>query len=511
MRVGGDELDIVTAQEMYEWDRVAIEEAGVEGTMLMESAGRAVAEDMSRHIDRHDRVVVLIGSGNNGGDGFVIAKTLLNRGYDIETWQVVADEKITGDAAAHKGIFLASGFELQTFSQLDDLTVPLERADVIIDAMLGIGVSGGLRTPILEIVELANKQEAKRLSVDIPSGVPAGETTAEFAAFRADYTTIVAAPKVSAFLQQTRPFYGDWEVVEIGLPVAKLPSPGRMVWGKEDVRRTLPQREADAHKGSHGKGLMVGGSVLMPGSIAMSAKASLRSGAGLVAIATVEKAIASIAPYVQEATFVGLNDEGGFASGQMPDSLASYDGIAVGMGLGRKQETQALLRQILVSSESPLLIDADGLYLLKDIVEILKKRDSPTVLTPHPGEFAHLLGVSIADVLHHPFSFSREFASTYGVYLVLKGPDTIITAPDGEQRVDSSGNAGLAKGGSGDVLSGVLLTEMMQTESLLDAISNGCVLHGSTAEQLTKHDHTMTDLLATDVIEGLTQTFRAFS
>ncbi|KHE66901.1 NAD(P)H-hydrate epimerase, partial [Halobacillus sp. BBL2006] len=372
-------MDIVTAQEMYEWDRTAMEVAGIEGKMLMESAGRAVADDMVRHICKQDKVVVLIGSGNNGGDGFVIARTLLNRGYDVETWQVVSEEKISGDAKAHKEIFLNSGFSLHEYSSLGKLMPSLRQADVVIDAMLGIGVKGRLRNPIAEIVEAANDQSAFRMAVDLPSGVPADEGIVDFDAFHADYTTIIAAPKLSAFLQHTKPYYGNYHVVEIGLPARKLPPVKRGLWRKEDVRRTLPVRGNSSHKGSHGKGVMVGGSFLMPGSIAMAARAALRSGTGLLTIATVERAIPSISPYLQEATFAAMEEEDGVLTGQAVDSLSGYDGVAVGMGMGRREGTKQLLEAIVQEVEAPLLIDADGLYHLKECLNEVKQRRAPTV------------------------------------------------------------------------------------------------------------------------------------
>ncbi|MEC3882451.1 NAD(P)H-hydrate dehydratase [Halobacillus sp. HZG1] len=498
-------MDIVTAQEMYERDRVAMEAAGLDGKMLMENAGRAVTYDLLRHIQKEHAIVVLMGAGNNGGDGFVIARTLLNLGYDVEAWQVVPDAKITGDAEAHKRIFQASGHPYRLLKSSEDLNTSLCRADVCIDAMLGIGVKGRLREPYADIVRLCNEKSILRLAVDLPSGVPADEGVEVFEAFQAHYTSIIEAPKQSAFLQHTQPYYGEWSVVEIGLPLKQLPDLRRKLWSRADVKRTLPEREAHSHKGSHGKGLIIGGSRLMPGSVAMTAKAALRSGSGLIAVSTDAEAVPAISPYVQEATFVEGED-----GGRVPD-LEGYDGIAVGMGLGRGSMQSTVVERVVREQDTPLLVDADGLYLLKDFLGELKKREVPTVLTPHPGEFAHLTDLSIQEILRAPFSYSKEFAEKHGVYLVLKGPSTIITGPDGEQRVDVSGNAGLAKGGSGDVLSGILLSMMMQAEQVLDALSNGCFLHGATADLLVQDGHSKVDLLASDVIEGLSRTFRTFS
>ena len=504
-------MDIVTAQEMYEWDQVAIESAGIEGKILMESAGRAAADVIERRIPEHHKVVVLIGAGNNGGDGFVIARTLLNRGYEVEAWQVAADEKISGDAKVHKEIFLASGYSLFQLNDWDTLTQSLEKADVIVDAMLGIGAKGPLRSPFNEIVELVNKQNSCRIAVDLPTGVPADEGIEEFDGVRADLTVVIAALKVSAVLQHTRPFYGEIEMVEIGLPVRKLRHPERLVWQRHDVKRSLPERMTNSHKGSHGKGLMVGGSDLMPGSIAMSAKAALRSGAGLLTVATAKEVIPSVSSYVQEATFLAMNETAGKITGHTEGDLHGFDAAAVGMGLGRHTEAQELIEELLELIEAPLLIDADGLFHLKELLDKVDQRPYPTILTPHPGEFARLLGEPIKTIMQSPFAYCRSFARKHRVYLVLKGPATIITSPEGKQRVDLTGNAGLAKGGTGDVLSGILLAMVLQSESILDGISNGCFIHGTTAELLTDEQRAMRDLLATDVVEGLSQTFRTFS
>ncbi|UOQ44352.1 NAD(P)H-hydrate dehydratase [Halobacillus salinarum] len=504
-------MEIVTAQEMYDWDQLAIQSAGIEGKVLMESAGREAARAVEGKVERHDRILVLIGAGNNGGDGFVLARTLLNRGYHVQAWQVVPDEKISGDALLHKEIYSASNYPLLKLEDWEEFTAAMQSADVLVDAMLGIGANGPLRSPLKEIVELANQQSCCRIAVDLPTGVPADEGVVDFDGFRADHTIVIAALKMSAFLQHTRPYYGEVEVVEIGLPVKYKNKGRRVVWQADDVKRTLPKRGADSHKGSHGRGLIIGGSYSMPGSIAVSAKAALRSGAGLVTVATAKSAIPSVSSYVQEATFLPMNEKDGAITGHAVEDFQQFDGVAVGMGIGRNSEVQELMSELLAELNVPLLIDADGLYQVKELLEDVEVRSAPIVLTPHPGEFAHLTGEPISKVMQSPFAYSKEFACSHGVYLVLKGPATIITSPEGDQRVDVSGNAGLAKGGTGDVLSGILLAMMLQSESFMDGLCNGCFIHGSTAELLTEASHSKTGLLATDVIEGLSQSFRIFS
>ncbi|WP_181350154.1 NAD(P)H-hydrate dehydratase [Thalassobacillus sp. CUG 92003] len=506
-------MDVVTAQKMYERDRAALEYAGIEGHVLMENAGRAAAQDLIRHVQPEQSILILIGSGQNGGDGFVIARTLLNRGYKVEAWQVVPDDKITGDAALHKGYLLNSGYPIFHVEEESAFAETLTNAEVIIDAMLGIGVKGKLRPPFDRVLKKANQTKALRLAVDIPTGVPADEGVEVAEAFEADYTCVIAALKESAFLQHTRAYYGEWNVVEIGLPQPKLPPTPIKVWTEADVKRTFPRRHAFSHKGSHGKGMVIGGSYSMPGSVAMASKAALKAGAGLITVAAPYSTIPALAAYNQETTFLPLqeNQQGLIIEEVSREHFEGMDGIALGMGLGRHEDGQALVAQALRHADQPLVIDADGLYHIPRLQAIVQNREAPVILTPHPGEMAHLLGVSVSELMMEPFRCSREFVKQYGTYLVLKGPATIITSPSGEQRVELSGNAGLAKGGTGDVLSGILLALIMQSDDILEGLCNGCHVHGKTAEQLIGEGHSEMDMLATDVIEGLARTLRTFS
>ncbi|MCP3029244.1 NAD(P)H-hydrate dehydratase [Halobacillus sp. A5] len=509
-------MDIVTAQEMYERDQVAIQTVGICGSMLMENAGRAVSDDVEKKLSAGQQIIVLIGGGNNGGDGFVIARTLRNRGYLVQAWQVVPDEKIKGDALAHKKLYLHSGYRLNKMEDLPSLRQSLHQADVVIDAILGIGVDGPLRSPLDQVVSIVNEIpaytiSAYTISVDLPSGVPADEGAIEFDGVCADYTCVIDTPKMSAFLESTSPYYGEWTTVEIGLPNHLVKRTGRQWWGMEDALNTFPVRDPHSHKGSHGKGIVIGGSCSMPGSVGMTAKAALRSGIGLLTIAAPKSSIPMLAPYLQEAMFHPLPEDGGFIRDFKNVDWSAYNGAAIGMGMGRDERLTVQMDELFTHAEGPLIIDADGLYHMKEKAAKCRDYPHPVILTPHPGEFAFLTDRSIAEVMQSPFSITRNFAKTNGVYVVLKGPSTIITSPDGEQRVETSGNEGLAKGGSGDTLSGILLALVLQSSSVLDALANGCMVHGKTAERLTMTTHSTFDLSATDLINGLSQTFRTFS
>lgn len=500
-------MKIVTAKEMYEIDRIAMKKKGLHGCILMETAGRAIAEKVKKHTNKSSEIIVLVGSGNNGGDGFVIARTLFNQGYLVKVIQLVSNGKIKGDAQYHKNVYERFGGVVHLYS-IDSHTV-IEMADVIIDAMLGIGVKGKVRYPFNEIITTVNNAHNLIVSVDIPSGIPA-ENDPEFeTAVKADFTYVIEAPKLSAFVTGYAPYYGEWEVVSIGLPSEAFESVRvRRTWDQSDVKATLPQRDRFAHKGSHGKGLIIGGSAWMPGSVTMTAKAALRSGTGLLTIGTEKSAIPSIASQCSEATFIDLTAEEGWIGAVNAIKASNYDAIVIGMGMGRT--TSAITRQVLKEAEVPVVVDADGLSHIQNDLSILQSRSYPTIVTPHPGEMAMLLNCSIADVVAAPFEVAKAFAEKYHVHLVLKGTYSIVTDPSGNQWINTTGNQGLAKAGSGDCLSGIILAMIMQDQTISEALSNSCYIHGKSAELLVEDSHSTYDLIATDVIEGIPSVFRAF-
>ncbi|MEK3907494.1 NAD(P)H-hydrate dehydratase [Oceanobacillus sp. FSL W7-1309] len=502
---------IVTAKEMYDIDDYTISKIGLEGKLLMENAGRAVSERVIKLIRETEPVCIFIGAGNNGGDGFVIARVLLDKGYLVQVVQVVPDEKITGDALFHKRVFIQCGGEVSYLTDLDLIREKVERVDVVIDAIIGIGVKGVLREPIQEMVRMINHSKACVISVDIPSGLPADEGIGEFTSIQADYTFVIAAAKESSFMVDTADFYGQWEIVPIGIPNFVFQNnTAKRQWAEEDFGKTIPSRNVHAHKGSHGKGLIIGGCSEMPGSLAMATKAALKAGAGLVASGTTEKVISMIAAMCPEATYMILPEKDGYITGCTASPISNYDAIAVGIGLGRREETRHVVAELLNNAPCPLLIDADGLYHLKYQLEMLKQRSEPTIITPHPGEMAMLLGISISDLLSAPFHYTRDFAKANRVYIILKGKHTIITSPEGRQAVESSGNPGLAKGGTGDVLTGISLAMMMQQQELFDALCNACFIHGKSADIQIEEKQTYYDLMATDVIDGISKVYRAF-
>ncbi|WP_080875350.1 NAD(P)H-hydrate dehydratase [Oceanobacillus timonensis] len=502
---------IVTAEEMYKVDRETISTIGLDGKILMENAGREASKEIEKRLTGKEKIVILVGSGNNGGDGFVIARVLSEAGYQVKTIQVAPDEKITGDAAYHREVYRQFGGQVERYDA-DSIETVLQGADVIIDAMLGIGVSGALRGDILTVTSQVNKQNAYVISIDIPSGLPADEGSSDFQAIEADVTIMIGAVKQSAVCQNTSSYYGEWIVADIGFPEKLFQThTQKCLWTSSRFQESFPEREVNSHKGNHGRGLIIGGSDPMPGSILMTTKAALRTGSGLLTTASVRNVISMIAGNNPEAMYIATPETDGNIAGIDHIDLSGFDAVAVGIGLGRKEETAKGIFPALLPFEGPVIIDADGLYHLKSYLTDFGSRQAPLILTPHPGELAALMDISVPELLMEPFRYSAAFAKRYHCYLVLKGKHTIITSPDGNQAVESSGNPGLAKGGSGDVLTGMILAMVMQSESIFAGITNACFLHGKSADLLVQEKHSEQDLLAGDVIQGIPEAIRTFS
>jgi len=492
---------IVTAQEMYDIEAHAMQTIGIPSIVLMENAGRAIVEALEDLLVKRPSIAVVIGPGNNGGDGWVVARLLHDRGLRITAIQTVPDELITGDASINKQIYEQLAGPISFAATDIELAKALTGTDLIIDALLGIGMKGKVRKPYSGLIRAMNQSQVDIVSIDIPSGLAATEDAEVGNVVQATLTLMLGACKISAFLPNTAHFFGEWRQLEIGIPsISYTVSENRKLAQKDEVLATLPKRDRFSHKGSHGKSLIVGGSEFMPGSISMTAMAALRTGSGLCTIATDPNVIPVIAAHCLEATFMDV-------SSLMGTDLSAYDGIAIGPGMGRGEQAGSVVRDLFKRDSCTLVIDADGLFHVKDLLHSFK-RNQPTLLTPHPGEMAMLLGIDITELLSKPFTYSKRFAEETGAYVLLKGKYTIITAPDGRQSVNNTGNEGLAKGGSGDVLTGIVLVLAMQQEDPFEALRNACYMHGLSADLQVQSNHSVQDLLASDVVDGLRAVYR---
>ena len=509
VRLGGNILQVVTANEMYEIDRFTMGEIGLPGVLLMENAGQAFVQKALNYLNQSQKIAVLIGTGNNGGDGFVIARILKSLEFRADAYLIVEEGKVKGDALFHFNAFRSSGYEVMPLCDLNGL----QHYDVIVDAMLGIGIKGEIKSPYREIIEACNEVNNFKISVDIQSGVRADGSQPFNLAFKANVTITLQHPKLSAFTFPAREYYGELEVVPIGIPpkatqaVVKL---DRKCWTEKEVQQTLTNRSPSSHKGIHGKGLVIGGSLPMTGAPVMTTRAVLRAGGGLTTLAIPDAIHSIVASQIVEAMFSPWKSVNGHFSGELGTDVSRFDAVAFGPGVGRENGGEKILSTLLDNVKAPLIVDADGLFYLAKLKEKLKQRSHPTIITPHTGEFAQLTGYLPTEIENNRFELSRQFALRYGVYIVLKGPYSIVTTPTGSQFVNTSGNAALAKGGTGDVLTGIILAFVMNHSNLQEAVSNAVFAHGKAADVLVEGNHTMRDVIATDVINALPTVFRTF-
>ncbi|SDZ13114.1 NAD(P)H-hydrate epimerase [Evansella caseinilytica] len=508
---------VVTGDEMRQIDRYTMESIGLKEETLMESAGQSFCRQLIPTLGKNERIVVLIGTGNNGGDGFVIGRLLQDAGYETDVWVIPPEEKIHGTAKTHKLIYERSGYQWVSYAAgaAHRLEKQLRQATVIIDALLGTGLIGKPRSPYREVIDIVNAAKGRIISVDIPSGIPSKEgNDADIAGVKADETYSFQAPKLSAFRYPEAGYYGKLRVLDIGIPAKAFRdlSIVRKVIAEDGVRDTLPNRAPNAHKGSVGKALIIGGSRTMTGAPVLSTNACLRAGAGLITLAVPEEIQSIVSVKTTEATFFPIeSDNGSWELDTFAEAfpLHGFQSIAIGPGLGRAQSHHYF--SVFDQYEGSLVIDADGLYYLsRELAEWTNgRKGGPTIITPHPGEMAALTGKTIAEVEKNRFAISKQFACAYRMYVVLKGPYTIITTPEGVQWVNTTGKPSLAKGGSGDVLTGIITAFLLQHRCVSEALCNAVHIHGKLADKLAE-THDIISVTASDLVESLPVVLRSY-
>lgn len=492
-------MRIVTGGEMKNADQYTTDHIGLDGRILMENAGRAAARRLMEDYAGR-QFTVLIGSGNNGGDGFVISRTLLEAGFEVTVCIISGEDRFSEDTVYHKMILEKSGFGWKRYERED-----LEKADIIVDAMLGTGLYGEIREPYLTVIRDVTGSGKRVVSIDLPSGVPAAEGPVPESALRADHTIILQQPKLSFYLYPARDYYGDSEVVEIGIPKRAFDEVShryRFEWTLADTRKKWLKRSASSHKGSHGKVGLIAGHDMMPGAAVMSAGAAVKGGAGLTMVNTVKSAVPVVASRLPEVTFYDRDQS-------LEEFYREKDAVAVGPGIGTGPASSEMVVDLVDNFNGPLLIDADGLNQFGDILPLVRNRKAPTVITPHPGEMAKLIGSTPGKVNEARFETAEKYARNNGIYVVLKGPYTIVATPDGRTFVNGTGNSGLAKGGTGDVLTGIILSFLARYDDIQAAVSSAVFMHGYTADHLLERGIAAASMTASEIIDHMETTFNA--
>jgi len=483
-------MKILTSSEMREIDRTTIEDIGIPGTVLMENAGLQVVKALRKKFARlpEERAVIVAGKGNNGGDGLVVARHLSNLGAKPEVLLLASKDEVMGDAAVNLGIALKLGLavkEVRTREEWAKCRPTLGRATVVIDALFGTGLVKPLDGLYARAVEDINRSGGFKLSVDIPSGLSSDTFEIIGPCVRADMTVTLAAPKIAHIFPPAEEWVGKLVVGWIGIPPFLFEKPGLKFELVEEgtVRPYFKKRGRDTHKGTYGHLLVVAGSLGKTGAAALAGKAALKMGAGLVTVATAGSALPSVARSMMELMTEPLPETprrtvSGEALPRVLGLLKGKNGLLLGPGISTDPSTAEFVLGLLPKVRVPAVIDADGLNIISSDPGVLRRLAAPAVLTPHPGEFARLTGRSAADVLKHRLELVPDFARKHRVYLVLKGYRTLIAAPDGRVYVNPTGNPGMATGGSGDVLSGMIASEIVQEKDFLGAVISAVYVHG---------------------------------
>src|SRR5215469_229837 len=508
-------MKALTAAEMREVDRLTTERFGVPGQQLMEAAGKSVAEVFLEEYGHKNSeapgfVAVLCGKGNNGGDGFVVARDLHEEADRVQLYLFARPEELKGDAARNFERWRALGggvTVVQTEADWKRAWGEISGVDVIVDALLGTGMrgvaTGLLGWAIEDVNRLSRDATAARpgwiVAVDTPSGLPSDGEAAEGPVIKAHWTVTFTAPKIGQLISPSAGCCGRLVVREIGSPPALIEEVGKgeVRWAGPDEFAGLPLvRAAESHKGSFGHALIVAGSVGKTGAAIMAGNAALRAGAGLVTIATPESVLPIIAAahpeYMTEAlpgTDAGSLSTAALTSGRYAQAVRGKSVVAIGPGAGQHPDTQEFIRTIVADTEAPVVLDADGLNAFDGRGESLSRRKSEKlVVTPHPGEMARLLGSSIAEVQKDRVKTALDAARKWNAQVVLKGFHTIVASPKGQVFVNTSGNPALAKGGSGDVLTGLLagLIAQFGADDLVRVVALGVYLHGRAADLLSE-------------------------
>jgi len=502
---------------MKKAERLTIDNYGIPGLVLMETAGRACADfvDAEYGPGAGKSAVIVAGKGNNGGDGYVIARCLLQMGWTVSVFVVAEKDCIGGDA--EKNLSLLDPSIVRYCPDPGDL-LPFRAdfgcASAVIDALLGIGITKEVAGVYAEAIEMINSLRRPVIAVDIPSGIDASSGRVLGVAVRADVTVTFAFAKIGHVVYPGRSYTGKLIPVDIGLPREVAAEAEYFDYlDIETIGPLLKFRDRCGHKGSYGHCLIIAGSTGKTGAAALSANSAVRAGSGLVTLAIP----ASLNPILEIKTTESMTHplEDGRKGHLGEKNLAAIlqaicgkDAVALGPGISSTMDTAVLVQRLVKDCPVPMVLDADGLNAVAGDVSILLQKKSPEiVLTPHPGEMSRLTGLSIARIESDRIAVVREFAMRYAVYLVLKGAGTVVASPDGSIAINGSGNPGMASGGMGDVLTGIIVSLLGQGYPAREACRLGVFLHGHAADLVAREKGEI-GINATDVLERIPYAYK---
>ena len=481
-------MDVLTKDLIKLSEENAVQSGAFSFLSLMKKAGDTAYKIICENVDiNNKKIAVVCGKGNNGGDGFVIAQNFAQGGADVTVITPLGEPST--NSARHYYSALSGVEKKETIDS---------EYDVIIDALFGIGLDRELSPEVIEIINQINSQKATRVAVDIPSGIECDSGRVMGGCINADLTVTFIALKPCFMLPIASDFTGEVIVADIGVK----PS----CYKYQTIEEPKPiKRPKNSHKGTFGTAVMFCGSYGMAGAAILSARACLRSGVGIakcvipkgiykILTCAVPEAVCVIARQTLKVTFKGNID--------LEKPLQKATSVLIGCGIGNSKSTRRLVKKLLLKTKVPTVVDADGINALVPNINILKKTNAPIILTPHPAEMSRLLGISIKKIEENRVKIATDFAREYHCFVVLKGANTIIASPDGQVFFNTCGNSGMATGGSGDVLAGIIVSYLAQRLDVLDAVKTAVYLHSATADKVAKIKGESA-LLPSDIIEAL--------
>jgi NAD(P)H-hydrate epimerase len=516
-------MEILTGEQMRNVDRRAIETMGIASLLLMESAGRGVAEALLEdYPDARDRgVLILCGKGNNGGDGLVVARHLARGGIWPDVVLLARGDELRGDAAVNLRAALASGLEVDEIANArvwSERRHLLDRPVLVLDAILGTGIKGGARGLPAAVIADLNSRDARVIALDLPSGLDGDSTEVRGVVVRAERTYTLCRPKLPIVLGASAAHAGNWSVVPIGIPDSAVREERAPIeWLDDDVARALlGDRVPETHKGTYGHLLAVAGSRGKSGAAVLLARSALRSGVGLMTAAVPAGSLSAVAAQQAELmteplpeTAAGVLSRG--AASRALRLLGERDALAIGPGLGIASDTRSAVLAILKKRICPAVADADALNAIvgeKITPALLGSRRHPLVLTPHPGEAARLLRSNAAKIQSDRSAAALTLARRSGAVVVLKGHRTLVSAPDGRVAVNASGNPGMATAGTGDVLTGMIGAFLARGMEAWDAARLAVFVHGDAGDRAAD-DRGVDGLIASDLLDRVPDSMNA--
>lgn len=515
-------MKVVTAAEMRQIDRNTIEGIGIPGIVLMETAGSAIVQAIERYYPTCNRIGIFAGKGNNGGDGIVIARQLAHTGRDVHLFLVSPPESFTAEAAIN--LQIAQNLKLWIDEIPTDTTLGIEkgvtlnnieRCELFVDAIFGTGLRGDVCGPIATIINAINNLPIPILAIDLPSGLDADTGNPLGTCVRADRTVAIGLPKRGLLVHPGAEFAGKLEVADIGFPEQVIDAQNIKVhWTTAaQASQWIPPRPAASHKGTYGRVFIVAGATGMTGAAALASAAALRAGAGLVTLGISKYLNPILEGLLPEVMTLPLpeTDSGSLASSATTTILEFAERtksvLAIGPGLSQNPETVTLVHQLIRENQAQALglrivIDADGLNALAQTRETIALLGTAAVLTPHPGEMARLTHTPISTLEKDRISTAQQIAHTHGVTLVFKGAPTVTGTPGGEVWINSTGNPGMATGGMGDLLTGIIAGLMAQGVPSEKAAVLGVYVHGLAGDIIAERVG-MHGLIASDVLKAV--------